>query len=279
MKFIWFYFAIFILIILVLFIIKKQFFSNVIIIKDISYGSHEKQKLDLCRPKYMKDKLPAVILIHGGGGDKKSYSYACRRLAESGYIAITINWREEPEPFINLAIEDAKLASAWLHNREEVDPNRVAAIGGSGGGALSSLLGTMEFDYKVKCVINQFGPTDFTDPTLHNMSFWTDNVFPRAFKVTYQQDPELYYKSSPIAYVSANDADFIFTRSVNDKLVPKSQAERMIAALRNVGKDVPDLYEFYGTGLAHALQVSPSEAERIWNIEKNFLYKCLNKIV
>jgi len=256
--------------------------DDIVIEKDIAYGTDEKQKLDLYKPKTITGKLPAVICLHGGGGDKASYAAAAVRLARRGYVAISANYREDPAPAYPKCLEDAKAALAWLCAREEVDAQRTGALGGSAGGWLSSMLGTQEFAHKVKCAINQFGPTDLTDPELEafNPTFWKspDRGMNKVFGPDHAQDKPLRQQASPVSHVSSNDADFIFTRSVNEKLVAKSQALRMIEKLRTVGKTVPDLYEFNGEGAGHATKMTADEALRIWKIQQDFLDKHLKTI-
>ncbi|MBI3464282.1 MAG: hypothetical protein HY000_14680 [Planctomycetes bacterium] len=124
-------------------------------------------------------------------------------------------------------------------------------------------------------MINQFGPTDLLDPDLEtfNPAFWSapERALTKLFGPDDRNNAELRRQASPITHVSANDAEFIFTRSVNEKLIVKSQAMRMIEKLRGVGKTVPDLYEFQGEGPAHAVRMSREEAERVWGIQQEFL--------
>ncbi len=250
--------------------------ASIVVQRNIPYGEEGKQILDLCRPKNLAGKAPGVALFHGGGGDKADFLPICKQLAASGYVAATINFREEPAPAYPLLMADAKLALAWLRERPDVDGRRMAAWGGSLGGYLSSHLGTREDAENVQCVVNNYGPTDLFDPALEENTWLMEQAVEKFFNgVTKEEDPDLYRDASPITHVSADDAEFVFTRSVNDRLVPKSQAERMIAELRLAGKDVPDLFGFQGTGNAHALKMSRPEMQRVWEFQKGFLDRCL----
>lgn len=250
--------------------------ASTVVQRNIPYGEEGKQVLDLCRPKNLAGKAPGVALFHGGGGDKADFLPICKQLAASGYVAAAINFREEPAPAYPLLMADAKLALAWLRERPDVDGRRMAAWGGSLGGYLSSHLGTREDTERVQCVVNNYGPTDLFDPSLEENTWLMEQAVGKFFNgVTKEEDPDLYRDASPITHVSAEDAEFVFTRSVNDRLVPKSQAERMIAALRAEGKDVPALFEFQGTGNAHALKMGRTEMQRVWEFQKGFLDRCL----
>lgn len=250
--------------------------TSIVVQRNIPYGKEGKQVLDLCRPKNLTGNVSGVALFHGGGGDKSDFLPICKQLAASGYVAATINFREEPAPAYPLLMADAKLALAWLRERPNVDGRRMAAWGGSLGGYLSSHLGTREDTEKVQCVVNNYGPTDLFDPALEENTWLMEQAVEKFFNgVTKEEDPDLYRDASPVTHVSADDAEFVFTRSVNDNLVPKSQAERMIEALRAEGKDVPDLFEFQGTGNAHALKMGRTEMQRVWDFQKGFLDRCL----
>src|SRR3989344_8352732 len=145
------------LIILGTIILKKNSFapdgadaaSNIIVEKDIAYGNRPKQKLDLCKPINISGKVPGVILIHGGGGDKSDFLNACKYLAKNGFIAITVNFRESPPPSWKVILEDNRNALVWLKARSNVDSEKIGAMGGSAGGYVASIMGTSEFDNKV----------------------------------------------------------------------------------------------------------------------------------
>ena len=254
------------------------FFGDIIVDNDLAYGKLPLQKLDLCEPKNISGKVPGVILIHGGGGDKSDYSLICRQLAKQGLVAIAVNFREGPPPAYKVILPDNRDALSWLKQRPEVDPQRIAAMGGSLGGYVSSLLGTMEFPNKVNCVTNNFGPTDFTDPSFYQDSPAKQQFVDKFFGgVTYEEDPQLYMNLSPITHVSDQDpASWLFTRSRNDHLVPRSQMERMVEALKKVGIS-SRIYEYNGTGGGHANTLPSKEKIKLLDTQISFLVQCLSK--
>ena len=117
----------------------------------IEYANPDGQhlKLNLARPKEVKEgeRLPAVVCIHGGGfraGDRKGYNDLCKRLADRGYVAVTIDYRLAPKFQFPAAVHDCKSAVRWVRanaNQYHVDPDRIAALGGSAGGHLALFLG------------------------------------------------------------------------------------------------------------------------------------------
>jgi len=249
--------------------------SNIIIEKNIAYGNLPKQKLDLCRPRSISGKVPGVILIHGGGGDKSDFLPACKELAQRGFVAITVNFRESPPPSWKAVLDDNKNALAWLKLRDDVDGEKIGALGGSLGGYVASMLGTTEFQNKVNCVVNNFGPTDFTDEAWGEGPLYDEFVEKFFGGVSYEENPQLYKQLSPITHASANDASpWFFTRSTNDHLVPLSQMTKMIDALSSLGLDT-EFYEYEGTGSGHANNLPPLAALQLFNKRINFLEACL----
>lgn len=255
---------------------------EIIVLKDLSYGPFPMQKLDLCMPKSLTpgSTISSVILSHGGGGDKKNYLSICKGLARRGIVAATVNFREDPPPAYPRVVEDVKRALAWLKDlarRRNVEIHRVGAWGGSLGGYLSSMLGTNEFENKVSCVSNNFGPTDFTDPEWEGYSEGVYLFVNKFFGgITYEEDPELYENASPITHISANDAQsWLFTRSRNEKLVPRSQITRMASALEAVGIDT-EIYEYTGFGPGHANRFI-LKAKQLLEKRMNFMENCLTR--
>ena len=64
--------------------------------KNISYGKHERHKLDVVVPK--GDKVPSgiILYIHGGGwfgGDKDVYGESIVSSALKGYVSAAVNYR------------------------------------------------------------------------------------------------------------------------------------------------------------------------------------------
>ncbi len=114
-------------------------------------------------PRDRSGRVPAVLLAHGFGGTKDSVSSDAQSLADHGYAVLT--WTAEgfgrsggqihlDSP--DYEVTDAQRLVDWLAERPEVrldaqgDP-RVAAVGGSYGGALSLLLAAK--DHRVDAIV------------------------------------------------------------------------------------------------------------------------------
>jgi len=101
------------------------------------------------------DKRPAIVFFFGGGwrsGSPAQFERQCRYLASRGMVAMTAEYRVASRHGVKAVscFRDAKSAIRWVRQhagRLGVDPDRVAAGGGSAGGHLAGALGTIrEFD-------------------------------------------------------------------------------------------------------------------------------------
>jgi acetyl esterase len=102
-----------------------------------------------------KTNRPAIVFFFGGGwtsGTPGQFEQHCRYLATRGIVAITADYRvasrHSAKP--TQCVADAKSAVRWLRAnaaRLGLDPDRIAAGGGSAGGHLAAATATLpDFD-------------------------------------------------------------------------------------------------------------------------------------
>lgn len=126
------------------------------VINDLPYKAgdkltdYEKQrcKLDLYLPDDRAAKpFPIVVFFHGGGltsGDKSGAADFGKRLATSGIIVASANYRLSPKATFPAYNEDAAAAVAWVHANAATyggDPKRLFVSGHSAGGYLALIVG------------------------------------------------------------------------------------------------------------------------------------------
>jgi len=117
---------------------------------DVSYGPHERNRLDLYQAK-SGVPTPLVVHIHGGGfrgGDKSGARPSILNLClDAGVSVAAINYRlSQHAPFPAAMLDSARALQFLRAHAEEwnLDPARVAATGGSAGGGISLWLGFHE---------------------------------------------------------------------------------------------------------------------------------------
>jgi acetyl esterase len=106
--------------------------------------------LTVVRPAGAKEVLPAFMFFHGGGwvlGDFPTHERFVRDLvADSGAVAIFVNYTPSPEARYPVAIEEAYAATKWVasHGSEiGVDGSRLAVAGNSVGGNMAAVVSLM----------------------------------------------------------------------------------------------------------------------------------------
>lgn len=199
---------------------------------DITYGKTPEQelKLDVYRPKAGGEKLPACVLVHGGGwvkGDKERFRPLAIALAEKGYVVANIEYRLGPVAKYPAAVQDCSLAVRFVRAnaaRFGLDPARIGTWGGSAGGHLVGMLAgapvperflTAELkdtSATVQATCIMAGPTDLTgEKFVEALRRAKEQSY--AFQwlgKLYDDAPELYREASPITHFSKSTGPVLF---------------------------------------------------------------------
>ncbi|WP_141904196.1 alpha/beta hydrolase [Lysinibacillus sp. FSL W7-1291] len=100
-----------------------------------------------------RDKLPAMLWIHGGGfvmGHPDMDDLLCERFVQTANcVVVSIDYRLAPEHPYPAAIEDCYAGLVWMTAEAPslgIDVKRVAIAGASGGGGLTAALALMARD-------------------------------------------------------------------------------------------------------------------------------------
>jgi acetyl esterase/lipase len=225
--------------------------DNVVFESGIEYANPDNQhlQLNLARPKQGSGPFPAVICIHGGGfraGKRESYDALCIRLAEQGYIALTVSYRLAPKYPFPAAIHDVKAAVRWTRanaTQYRIDPERIGVTGGSAGGHLAQFLGVTgdvkEFEgtggnaaqsSRVSCVVNVYGPSDFTRS--YGKSVDAAEVLPLFLGGNLEKARPQHIRASPLSWVTPNAAPTLCIHGTEDKYVAHEQAVWLVDRLK-----------------------------------------------
>lgn len=225
--------------------------DGVVFEPDIEYANPDDQhlKLDLARPKEGDGPFPAILCIHGGGfraGSRQGYDALCMRLAEHGYVAVTVEYRLAPKYQFPAAIYDVKAAVRWLRanaRKYKIDPNRIGTHGGSAGGHLAQFLavtpdvkqfegdvGNADQSSRVACVVNFFGPSDFTKS--YGKSVDAAEVLPLWLGGNLEKERHKHIIASPLYWVTPSAAPTLCVHGTEDKYVAHEQAVWLIDKLK-----------------------------------------------
>jgi acetyl esterase/lipase len=232
----------------------------------IEYTNPDNQhlQLNMARPKAGNGPLPCVVCIHGGGfraGNRTGYDGQIIRLAEKGYVAVTVSYRLAPKYPFPAAVHDTKAAVRWLRanaKKYNIDPDRIGVTGGSAGGTLAQMLGVTsdvkEFEgdggnpeqsSKVKCVVNVYGANDFTKS--YGKSVDAHEVLPLYLGGNLEKARPLHIRSSPLYWVTPNASPTLCIHGTEDKYVAHEQAVWLVDRLKATGIEA-ELLTLEGAG-------------------------------
>ena len=179
--------------------------------------------------------VPAVVYIHGGGwraGNRNQFERHAQRMAELGFVGLTVEYRFQQEAKWPAAMDDVTAAVDWLKanaKKYNIDVRRLGAAGGSAGGQLAAMLGVRA---KVKAVA-AFNPA--LDMIALAGHVQLTNSVSDYLGVSFQERPALWKEASPIEHVSKKSAAFLFLHGDADMTVPYAHTVRMRELLRKAG--------------------------------------------
>ena len=113
--------------------------------RDLAYGAHPRQRLDIYAPADPGKDRAAVVFVHGGAfteGDRNRspeiYANIGRYFARHGILGVNIGYRLAPEIQYPEGSRDVGAAVAWIRDQARdfsVDPARIFLMGHSAGAA------------------------------------------------------------------------------------------------------------------------------------------------
>lgn len=242
---------------------------------NVSYGSDERQKLDVYFPEEHDGEVGLFLLVHGGawiGGDKSSCTETGLVAARDfGLVGAAINYHyisgtvhmDTLMNDIDLALSKIKAMGA----ERGINVNKVMFMGFSAGAHMSLLYAYSKADtapIKPVAVVSCAGPTDFTDESFYiNNDIGDAETMATLFSwaggksFTYAERANAEIRSSleaisPLNYVSANSVPTIINHGDKDTIVPYSNAVNLDAKLTEYG--VPHHFNTYkndGHGLGN----------------------------
>jgi acetyl esterase/lipase len=145
-----------------------------------------------------------------------------------------------------------------------VDPSRIGVTGGSAGGHLAQFLGVTagvrEFEGEgyldqssaVKCVVNNYGPSDFTKSYAKSVD--AAEVLPLFFGGNLEQKRREHIVGSPLYWVNPNAAPTLCIHGTEDKFVAFEQAQWLVDRLKASAVEAELLFLLVLTAAVAALR-------------------------
>ena len=227
--------------------------------KDLPYGTHPRQTVDLYLPKDAAGDTGLILSIHGGAwvsGDKADFgSSIADYCARHGFATAAMNYRYLSDTVdMDDILDDIGAALATLRSfaaEKGVTLSRVLLTGVSAGAHLSLLYAYSRADsapVTPAAVVGYCGPTDLADPNFYNgylsdmpvdtinqlMSYTTGSEVTIA-NLTNDAVQAALKKNSPLYYVNGNTVPKVLGHGKKDTIVPYSNALSLDAALTAAG--------------------------------------------
>lgn len=199
--------------------------------RDIAYGPHSENRLDLSRPRWSGRRPHAAVLVfHGGGWARGSRDdmreRVCRRYLAAGCAVLAVDYRLGS---VEAAAEDASRAVQWVRQNARgfgLDAGRIVLTGESAGGHLALLAG-FQAQGGVAAIVNFYGPADLgalaSRPALRL-------VLPAG-------DSDAVARLSPLTFVHPGLPPVLSIHGTADSTVPPGQSSALIRALKAAGND------------------------------------------
>lgn len=174
------------------------------------------------------DRCPAAVFFYGGGwfdGSQSQFHAQCRYLASRGMVACSADYRVKARhrttPYES--VKDSRSAVRWMRSHAQelcIDPNRIAAGGGSAGGQLAAMLGNetdcdeatddLSVSARANALILFNPPTDMLSQNY-------------ADKRSGSRDE--WRKISPLHTLAKNTPPMILFHGINDSAVPVEESK------------------------------------------------------
>lgn len=211
------------------------------IVRDVAYGPHPRQAMDIHLPARPADgPAPVIVFFYGGrweSGRKEHYHFVGQALASKGMVAVIADYRLFPEVRFPTFMKDAAEAVAWVAaniGRYGGDPSSLYVMGHSAGAHIATLVALDESYLAeagapsgiVQGVIGLAGPYDFLP-----LDQWglTDIFDTRAV------DP---LTTQPLSYADADAPPMLLATGEEDGTVKPRNTRALAAALEEAGNRV-----------------------------------------
>lgn len=187
--------------------------------------------------------LDAQMLNH-----QSHINYEAEALLDAGYTLFGINHRAVPRFLYPAAVEDAQRAVRFIRfnaYKYNINPDKIGAIGGSSGGHLVSMLGTLDGDDfmdddtpinrmspKVQAVIARAAPSNFMTISRVGESFI--GVSGKAKKDPKSAEFKRGKEASPISHITSDDSPILLVHGDKDDIVPISLSQDFLIKLKEV---------------------------------------------
>jgi acetyl esterase/lipase len=204
--------------------------------RDVAYGPHRRQLLDIYAPKGGGSGGPIAVFFYGGGwqiGAKRDYLFAAEALASRGITTVVPDYRLFPEVTFPHFLDDAGAAVSWVARNLEArhgKPRPIVPIGHSAGAYIAIML-ALDGRYleraghsaaRLAGAVGISGPYDFLP------------IIRADVKPIFEVLPDLS-ATQPVRYARADAPPLLLVAGTADRVVDPANTLRLAARIRTLG--------------------------------------------
>lgn len=263
--------------------------NKFIFLENISYGNHERNKVDIFIPENLKSDSGLILFIHGGGwheGDKSIHYSDSEYFCNLGYVCATMNYRYVADDIcVFNELDDITSALNTVKQKcseHGITVDKLILSGGSAGGHLSLLYAYIRKDespVKPVAVCAYSPPVNCSKPDFlcgisSEFDDWKYGLLSKCcgFRITkddYMNPPQqkALIRISPEYYVSSDCVPTAVFHGKNDELIPSDHILDFITLLND--KKVKNDFLIYENS-SHSLKDDPETDIRAKEIFKSY---------
>ncbi len=241
----------------------KEPYQNVVLTRDVSYGPHERNVLDIfVAPRTdRKSRKPVVVFIHGGGfaaGSKHSpnspfYDNVGLWAAAHELVGITINYRLAPRFQYPSGVEDLRRVVDWLHAHIKEyggDPKKVFLWGHSAGAAHTA-------DYLADAANHRRNPA--VAGAILTSGFYDLGDTVSVWKSYYGEDVSKYKERSSLYGLTKSAVALLVTDAELDPAAFRPESDKLAQARAKAGRPVERVHLSDHSHLSELFAVNTSD--------------------
>jgi len=193
-----------------------------------------------------KNKVPALIWVHGGpGGQSRTGYFALLQfLVNNGYAILAVNNRGSSgygKTFYKMDdrdhgggdLQDCVWGKKWLQEQDYIDPDKIGIIGGSYGGYMTMAAMAFEPD-EFKVGVNIFGVTNWLRTLKSIPPYWESfrKALYEEMGDPFSADSVRLFNISPLFHAHQVKNPVMVLQGANDPRVLQIESDEIVEAVR-----------------------------------------------
>jgi acetyl esterase/lipase len=197
--------------------------GDLLVQKDIRYGEHERNLVDVYRPRGVEN-APVLVYVHGGGystGDRDLcplvYANVPTYFARNGLLAMSATYRLAPEAAWPSGAEDMRALVGWIRKNARANggnPDRLFLMGHSAG---ATHVATYAFDARFQPPEGHGLAGIVLVSGRYRLRWDPDDPSLDSIRDYFGRDPNLYESRSVVTHVPGSDVEAMLVIAERDQ--------------------------------------------------------------